>query len=110
MLIPHIPISKKQIQKQIDKIVNQAVDQMFDGSIKIDMHQGGYIDPVILKNYSQIEDLLIVPYKKIAHMENLIYIWKIENNNTKLPKEFFQLNNISKQIKWLENDKRKWSS
>ena len=92
------------IQKKIDKAIDKAVDEMFGRGIKVDMRKGGKLEPVILNKYEQIKGIYTVSYERIAFMEDLIYQWKVENGGIKLPNEFFKLNDIDLQIKWLERN------
>lgn len=95
-LVPNSIEGIKEVGKQkINKFIKEV-----ENNIITDLSQGG---TVLLKNFETIENFVNLSYEIVANMESSILDWKIENNFTALPKEFFDLANIEKMTAWLKD-------
>lgn len=95
-----VPTSKDDIQAAADELIEQAVDEAMSG-IKVDLTTGRTI---LLKDFERYDFMLTAQYSAIAGLESKIVEWKTNNDGAKLPKEYFELTDLSEMIDWLEKN------
>jgi len=83
---------------EIDKVLNDVAEQMMEGLV-IDQTKGKRI---ILKYFEGVEGLGTLPYSTISLYEDLIV--QYNQNIGVLPKEWYALKDVNKQISWLEKE------
>ena len=96
-LLPSTLEDLENLKGSLEKGVETLIDEV-RGNIITDITDGGTI---LLKNFEKIVGITTVPYLTIAKMESLITRWKIKNDYKPLPKEFFDIAHVEKQISWL---------
>lgn len=95
-----VPSTMEDIQAEAERMIQEAVEEGF-GQTVIDLTTGRR---VLLSEFEQYEGMLTAQFKDIATMENLIYQWKVANDGVKLPKEFFELQDIYDMTRWLKRE------
>ena len=98
-LVPDTIEGIEEEKQRLGKALNKEIDRAFEKGIQIDLSSGKRI---LMKDYENIAGIYLVSYERIAYMESLIFKWKVKTKEA-LPKEFFKLASIEKQIKWLRN-------
>jgi len=93
------PVEEKTTE--FDKVLDEVIDEYMKGVV-IDKTTGGKIVHIKLDEFSEIAGVADVSYELIDKLEKMIVEWKILNGYQKLPDEYFELADIKKQIKWLE--------
>ena len=93
------PSTIADIEKKVEGLIEKAAKEGFEQTV-IDLTTGR---TVLLKDFEQYEGMLTAQFQDIAIMENLIYEWKVANDGVKLPKEFFDQQDIYKMTDWLKD-------
>lgn len=83
-------------QEMVDELTEKVIDKI---RLAIDETSG---HKIALKDFADISGMLDLPYKTIAKFEDLIRAYNEANGA--LPKEFYRIGNIKKQIVWLEDN------
>ena len=94
--------SDDTLSRWLEGELDKTVERQFTGGIEFDIRQGGKIKPIMVKEFEQIKGLASKPYAEIAYMEDLIIKYKIKTDGAKLPKEWFEADNIDLKIQILE--------
>ena len=92
---------EKKLNEERDRLIDQAVDEYMNKSIVVDTKEGGY-NTMLLKDFEQIKGMTTLPYSKIAELEELIYQYKAKG--AVLPREYYSLADVQKQINWLKGN------
>jgi len=96
-----VPATFGELEEKLNEVIEKTISEGFKETV-IDLTTGRTL---LLKDFEQYDGLRTLQYEKIAEMEDLILKWKIANDGVKLPKEFFQLQDIEKMTEWLKGGK-----
>lgn len=97
-----VPATFGELETKVSELIEAAVKDGI-GETVIDLTTGRTL---LLQDFEDYKGLRTMQYEKIAEMENLIFQWKIANQGAKLPKEFFQLQDIGKMTAWLQKESK----
>lgn len=81
------------------KLIDQVTSE-YMGKVFVDKMSG---NTLLLKDFEKVNGLSKLPFKKIKELENLIWKYKTFTWENPLPKEYFKLADVQKQIDWLKN-------